>query len=101
VAIGRAEGKLRILSEPADMTFVDETLRALTVASDTPGFVADVKAGASPTGPFDTVSDSQTVGGKTTFQLSVPSPEQYYLVWITRLAPGAPRTHISEVTAGG
>ena len=76
-------------------------LRALTVASDTPGFVADVKAGASPTGPFDTVSDSQTVGGKTTFQLSVPSPEQYYLVWITRLAPGAPRTHISEVTAGG
>ena len=75
-------------------------LRALTVVSDTPGFSADVKAGASPTGPFDTVSDSQTVGGTTTFQLSGPTPERYYLVWITRLAPGAPRTHIGEVTAG-
>ena len=24
---------------------------------------------------------------------------RYYLVWITRLAPGVPRTHVSEVTA--
>jgi predicted Ser/Thr protein kinase len=75
-------------------------LRTLTVASDTPGFIADVKAGASSSGPFDTVSGSQTVGGETTFQLSVPVSERYYLVWITRLAPGAPRTHISEVTTG-
>jgi serine/threonine-protein kinase len=75
-------------------------LRSVTVVSDTPGFIADVKAGASPTGPFDTVSDSQTVGGTTTFQLSVPTPERYYLVWITRLAPSAQRAHISEVTAG-
>ena len=66
-------------------------LRTLTVVSDTPGFIADVKAGASSTGPFDTVSSSRTVGGETTFQLSVPRPERYYLVWITRLAPGAPR----------
>lgn len=44
VAIGRAEGKLRILSEPADMTFVDETLRALTVAlSGTDGLLPDVQ----------------------------------------------------------
>ena len=75
-------------------------LRALTVVSDTPGFIADVKAGASSNGPFDTVSSSQTVGGRTTFQLSVPVAERYYLVWITRLAPDAPRTDISEVTAG-
>ena len=39
-------------------------LRALTVVSDTPGFIADVKAGASSNGPFDTVSGSQTVGGR-------------------------------------
>ena len=76
-------------------------LPALTVVSDTPGFIADVKAGASSNGPFDTVSASQTVGRETTFQLSVPVSERYYLLWITRLAPGAPRTHINEVTSGG
>jgi len=75
-------------------------LRALTVVSDTPGFTADVKAGASSNGPFDTVSDSRTVGARTTFQLSVPVAKRYYLVWITQLAPDAPRTHINEVTAG-
>jgi len=75
-------------------------LQALTVVSDTPGFIADVKAGASSNGPFDTVSDSRTVGARTTFQLSVPVAKRYYLVWITQLAPDAPRTHINEVTAG-
>ena len=75
-------------------------LRALTVVSDTPGFTADVKAGASSNGPFDTVSGSQPVGTSTAFRLSVPVARRYYLVWITRLAPGYPRAHISEVTAG-
>jgi tRNA A-37 threonylcarbamoyl transferase component Bud32 len=75
-------------------------LRALTVLSDTPGYTADVKAGASSAGPFDTVSGSQTVGTGATFRLSVPVARRYYLVWITRLAPAYPRTHISEVTAG-
>lgn len=75
-------------------------LGALTVASDTPGFVADVKAGASSSGPFDTVSGSQTVDDRTTFHLSVPTARRYYLLWITRLASGAERTHVSEVTSG-
>jgi len=75
-------------------------LGALTVVSDTPGFTADVKAGASSNGPFDTVSGSENVGSQTAFRLSVSVPRRYYLVWITSLAPGAPRTHISEVTAG-
>ena len=75
-------------------------LPALTVQSDTPGFVADVKAGAASTGPFDTVSSSQTVGDRTTFRLRVPVARRYYLLWITRLAPGVPRTHVSEVTSG-
>ena len=75
-------------------------LRALTVVSDTPGFTAEVKAGDSSSGPFDTVSASETVGPSTTLRLSVPTPRRYYLVWITRLAPGYPRTHVSEVTAG-
>jgi predicted Ser/Thr protein kinase len=75
-------------------------LGALTVVSDTPGLTADVKAGASSNGPFDTVSGSQNVGSQTAFRLSVPVPRRYYLVWITALAPGYPRTHVSEVTAG-
>ena len=75
-------------------------LGALTVASDTPGFIADVKAGASSSGPFDTVSSSQTVQARTTFHLSVSTARRYYLLWITRLAPGAERTHVSEVTSG-
>jgi predicted Ser/Thr protein kinase len=74
-------------------------LHSLTVDSDTPGFVADVKAGSSSSGPFDTVSGSQTVGDHATFRLSVPVARRYYLLWITRLAPGVPRTHVSEVTS--
>jgi predicted Ser/Thr protein kinase len=76
-------------------------LRALSVVSDTPGFTAEVKAGPSANGPFDPVSSSQTVGARATFELSVPTARRYYLLWITRLAPGFERTHVSEVTAGG
>ncbi len=76
-------------------------LAALSIVSDTPGFTADVKAGSSSNGPFDTVSSSQTVGRNTTFRLDVPAPRRYYLVWITRLAPGYSRSDLSEVTAAG
>jgi eukaryotic-like serine/threonine-protein kinase len=75
-------------------------LRSLTVASDTPGYIARIESGASSSGPFDSVSSSQTVGRATRFSLSVDPARQYYLVWITRLAPGVPRTHVNEVTAG-
>ena len=74
-------------------------LRSLTVVTDTPGYIAKVEAGASSSGPFDTVSGSMTVGGTTNFSLDVPTARQYYLVWITRLAPGFPRSHVNEVTA--
>jgi len=75
-------------------------LGAITVASDTPGYVAKIEAGASSSGPFDSVSSSETVGDSTTFHLSVPTAQQYYLVWITQLAPGLGRAHVNEVTAG-
>jgi hypothetical protein len=75
-------------------------LRALTIVSNTPGYVARIEAGASSSGPFDSVSDSRTVGSRTAFPLSVETARQYYLVWITRLASGYPRTHVNEVTAG-
>ena len=75
-------------------------LDSLTVVSDTPGYVARVEAGASSSGPFTPVSPSQTVSGRTTFALSVDPAQRYYLIWITRLAPGYPRTHVNEVTSG-
>jgi hypothetical protein len=75
-------------------------LGSLTVVSDTPGYVARVEAGSSSTGGFTPVSQSQTVGAKTTFRLSVDPAQRYYLLWITRLASGYPRTHVNEVTAG-
>jgi len=74
-------------------------LDSLTVASDTPGYIARVEAGASSSGPFDTVSSSQTVGSTTRFSLSVDPARRFYLLWITRLAPGFERTHVNEVTA--
>jgi hypothetical protein len=75
-------------------------LRSLTVATDTPGFTATIKAGESASGPFTAVSSSQTVTSRTTFSLSVDPARRYYLVWITQLAAGYSRTHVSEVTAG-
>jgi hypothetical protein len=73
---------------------------SLTVVTDTPGYVARVEAGSSPTGGFAPVSQSQTVGRRTSFGLTVDPARRYYLLWITRLAPGYPRSHVNEVTAG-
>ena len=75
-------------------------LRRLTIVSDTPGYIAKIEAGASSNGPFDSVSSSQTVAARTTFALSGGSAQRYYLVWITRLAPGYNRAHVNEVTSG-
>jgi serine/threonine protein kinase len=71
---------------------------SLTVQSDMPGFTADIKAGASSDGPFDTVSSSMEVGSRTTFQLSVDPPRRYFLIWITRLPSDTQRAAVTEVT---
>ena len=71
--------------------------RSITIESDTPGFTADIKAGAAASGPFDTVSNSMTVGARTTFQLAVDPARRYFLIWITRL-PEPQRAGVSEVT---
>ena len=73
-------------------------LPSLTVATDTPGYLARVEAGTSSNGPFASVSPVKTVGSRTTFTLSVDPARRYYLLWITRLAPGYPRTHVNEIT---
>ena len=71
-------------------------LSRLTVHTPTPGFVAVVRAGASPTGPFADDSASQQVGPTTTFALRGANA-RYYVVWITRLPPGG-KAEISEVS---
>jgi serine/threonine-protein kinase len=72
--------------------------KTLTIVSDTPGYTADIKAGASSSGPFDTVSPSEEVGSRTTFQLSVDPARRYFLVWITKLPGATQRAGVSEVT---
>jgi hypothetical protein len=72
--------------------------RSLTIRTDTPGFTADVKAGASTSGPFDTVSTSMQVGSRTTFELSVDPARRYFLIWITGLPPNTLRAGVSEAS---
>ncbi|MDX6467442.1 MAG: eukaryotic-like serine/threonine-protein kinase [Gaiellaceae bacterium] len=71
----------------------------VTIASDTPGFTAEIETGTSPSGPFTTVSSSQTVGARTTFTLS-GAADRYYLVWITSLGSHS-SVDVNEVTARG
>jgi len=74
-------------------------LGQLVVTTDTPGFTAEVRAGASPAGPFRTVSEQQAVDERTTFALDGGEARRYYLLWITRLPPGGRQAHVNEVTA--
>ncbi len=76
-------------------------LATLTIKSNTPGFHAVIKAGSSTEGPFADVSSNRTVNKSTTFQLHVPEPRRYYLVWITQLVAVLDRVEINEVTATG
>ena len=75
------------------------SLSKITVRSDTPGFTAQVEAGAASSGPFAPVSDSRLVGSSTTFELRGRENVRYYLIWITDLAPDVNRADINEVTA--
>jgi serine/threonine protein kinase len=74
-------------------------LTQLTVQSATPGFVAQVQSGSSPTGPFTADSKSQTVETSATFTLKGNSA-QYYVLWITDLGSNS-SVEINEVTAKG
>jgi eukaryotic-like serine/threonine-protein kinase len=68
---------------------------SITVRSDTPGFDAEIRAGNSPQGPFEPVSDSTTVSSSTQFDLR-DTQARYFLVWITSLDGSA---HVNEVRA--
>ena len=61
----------------------------------TAGYAAQIRAGASATGPFSPDSASQQVGSRTTFTLNGKSA-RYYLLWITSL-PSSGSAHVNEV----
>ncbi len=71
----------------------------VTVQTDTPGFTAEIQAGAAPTGPFETVSQARSVAGTTTFTLE-DANARYYVVWITDLGT-SDVAHVNEVRARG
>jgi hypothetical protein len=71
-------------------------LSQVAVTTDTPGFTAEIRAGDSPQGPFDTVvGSSQTVNDSTTWDLE-GAKSRYYVIWITQLDRVA---HINEAKA--
>ena len=71
-------------------------LSQIAVTTDTPGFTAEIRAGNSPQGPFDTVVGSaRTVAESTTWNLE-GADTRYYAVWITRLDRVA---HVNEAAA--
>ncbi len=67
----------------------------LGLTTDTPGFTAEIQAGDSPDGPFETVSESKVVGASTTWKLN-RTDARYYVVWITQLVGSA---HVNEAAA--
>jgi serine/threonine-protein kinase len=71
------------------------SLESIVVTTDTPGFTAEIRAGDSPGGPFETVGGPKQTDAETTWELD-GADARYYLVWITALDGVA---HVNEVTA--
>jgi serine/threonine-protein kinase len=75
-------------------------LSRITVITDTPGFTAEIRATNIQGTLGQKVSESRIVGRTTRFAIDQPAPKRYYLVWITKVAPGVP-AHVNEVHAFG
>lgn len=73
----------------------------VVVTSETPGYSAQVRVGASPTGPFAAVSASKAIAQRTAFALK-PRSGRYVMLWITSMpTAGAAAVNEIAVTAGG
>jgi hypothetical protein len=70
--------------------------RTMTVTTDTPGFTAEIRAGDSPQGPWEPVSQSRTIQNRHRYTLE-NADARYFLVWITEIDSGS--KHVNEVTA--
>jgi hypothetical protein len=69
----------------------------LTVATESPGYTAEVRVGVTPKGPFTAVSEGKVIAAKTTFVLR-PRRARYLMLWITAIpTPGA--AAVNEITA--
>lgn len=68
----------------------------LTLATETPGYNAQIQVGSSPEGPFVAVSGSKQVTGRTAFALK-PRRARYLVVWITSMPSGGVAA-VNEVT---
>jgi hypothetical protein len=72
------------------------SLSQLAVTTDTPGFTAEIRAGDSAEGPFETVvGASKPVEASTVWDLQ-EAEARYFVVWITELDGVA---HVNEVKA--
>ncbi len=74
-------------------------LSRVILTTDSPGFAAEIRAtnidGARP----QLVSEKQTVGRRTVFEIDPSAPKRYYVIWITKLPPGLNYAHVNEVRA--
>jgi predicted Ser/Thr protein kinase len=70
--------------------------KQIAITTDTPGFTAEVRAGDSADGPFETVGASKAVTGSTATWDLDDTEARYYVIWITELVGAA---HINEVKA--
>jgi eukaryotic-like serine/threonine-protein kinase len=75
-------------------------LSRITVITDTPGFTAEIRATNISGTLGQKVSDSRVLGRTTRFAIKQSAPKRYYIVWITKVAPGLPE-HVNEVHAFG
>ncbi len=70
--------------------------KRLTVITDSPGYRAQVRAGASPTGPFVAVSATKVTTPRTTFLLR-PRDSRYLMLWIMSMPESGTAT-VNEIT---
>jgi hypothetical protein len=71
----------------------------VVVATETPGYTADVRVGSSPVGPFVSVSKEQSLEARTRFALT-PRSGRYLMLWITSM-PEDGAAAVNEITASG
>jgi hypothetical protein len=75
------------------------TATRVVVATDTPGYSAEVRVGDTPTGPFSPVSRPMSTTPRTVFALR-PTRGRYLVLWITSMpASGAAAVNEVAVTA--
>lgn len=70
-------------------------LQRLDLVTATPGYLAEIRAGASPDGPFTTIAPERTVDRLTQFALG-GRRARYVVVWVTDL-PDDSAAEVAEV----